>query len=394
MKIIIAIFFLFVCINIHAQPYAIGKRAINFTDASRANRVINTDVFYPALIAGNNTNIASGTEKFAVIVFGHGFVMPTSAYQWLVDSLVPQGFIVALPNTESSFAPSHENFGRDIAFLCNRIMSLNDSAGNFLINRVLQKSASGGHSMGGGASFLAHNYTTTINAIFNFAAAETTPSAKAAALNINKPSLIFAGSADCIVPDTTQLKLYNNIPYPCKTFINITNALHCQFGNNDATCSLGQLTNGCNTSSITAPIVFTKTMAFLLPFLNYYLKQNCTSINNFNDAYNNTLGIVKQRTCITDPLGCVNTNINNRTVNNKVALMPSCIMVNQPLKILTNQTIKSYTILNALGVAVIKNKIINTNAILINTVNLKTGVYFVKLFYNNTFYTTHKFIIQ
>ena len=292
-----------------AQNLPVGKRTITFTDGNRSNRAVLTELYYPATVSGNNTPLAGGTEKYPVVVFGHGFVMTPAAYVWLADSLVKYGFIVALPSTESSFSPSHEQFGRDLAFLAQRVCSLNDSTGNFLYGRVSNKSALGGHSMGGGCSFLGMTYNTQVQALFNFAAAETNPSAKTAASSIQKPALIFSGSADCIVAPSEQQLMYNNIPYPCKSYVNITGGLHCHFGNNDATCVFGQVTSGCNTSTINSSVVFNKTISLLRPFLQHYLKADCGAASLFEATLAQVTGATTLRTCTSDPLGCVVTGV-------------------------------------------------------------------------------------
>lgn len=284
-----------------AQTYFTGRQVISFTDPARAGRQVNTEIFYPANISGNNVPVAAGTDRFPVVVFGHGFVIPVSSYAWLADSLVKYGYIVAMPTTEGSLSPSHENFGKDLSFLCTAITSLDNNAASFLYQRVRNKTAVSGHSMGGGASFLDAAANSPADAVFNFAAAETNPSATAAAGLTNRPALIFGGSSDCIVPATVQQAMYNNVNYPCKTFINITDALHCQFANNNGLCSFGQLTSGCNSSSITPAVVFSKVTSLLLPFLDYYLKGICLRGEDFLVAYSGITGVVKQTNCLSFP---------------------------------------------------------------------------------------------
>ena len=305
--------FLFFCcfigwIHFYGQNYPVAHRTINFIDANRLNRVVPTELYYPGTATGDNFPVVSDSAKFPVVCFAHGYLTPYSAYIWLADSLVKQGFIVAFPTTEGSAFPSHEQFGRDIAFVTKTILALNDSAGSFLLGRVAQQSAAGGHSMGGGCSFLAMNYLSSLKAIFNFCAAETTPSSKAAALLIQKPTLIFSGSADCIARDSNQLTMYNNIPYSCKTYINITGALHCQFANNDGPCVSGQIFSFCNSTSVPLNAVTGKTIALLIPFLNYYLKSACNSGVQFESVYTSSTGVSKQRSCIQDPFVCNETN--------------------------------------------------------------------------------------
>ena len=305
------------------QNLPVGKRSVSFVDGSRANRNVSTELYYPGATAGTNAPLASGTEKYPVVVFGHGFAMTPAAYQWMADSLVKHGFIVALPSTETGLAPSHEQFGRDLAFLAQRITSLNDSAGSFLFNRVMNKSAIGGHSMGGGCSLLAMTYNTQVQAVFNFAAAETNPSAKAAASTIQKPALLFSGSQDCIVPPAEQQTMYGNIPYTCKTFVNITGGLHCHFGNNDGTCVFGQITSGCNSSSITTNIVFSKTISLLRPFLQHYLKGNCVAAGEFESTLSSLTGATTLRTCSSDPQGCVVTSVPATNTNATLSTYPN-----------------------------------------------------------------------
>lgn len=316
-----------------AQPYPVGRRALVFTDNSRGNRSIPAEIYYPGSSAGNDVPVAAGTTRFPVVAFGHGFLMPVSAYRWLADSLVKYGFIVAFPTTESGFSPSHEQFGRDLAFLCQRIPSLNDSAGSFLFGRVRDKTAVAGHSMGGGSSFLATTYSSAITALFNFAAAETTPSAQTAALSVQRPALVFSGGSDCITAPSMQLQMYSNIPYSCKTYISVNNALHCQFGNNESTCVLGQITSGCNSSSITAADLFQKTVFLLLPFLQYYLQGDCSAGQAFQNNYNNITGVVKQRSCTADPLGCVVTGTTNPPSSSGILLSATGGLAGTPVRI-------------------------------------------------------------
>lgn len=308
---------------IRAQNLPVGKRSVTYVDASRANRSVATELYYPSTVAGTNTPLAAGTEKYPVVVFGHGFVMTPAAYVWLADSLVKHGFLVAFPSTESSFSPSHEQFGRDLAFLAQRITSLTDSTGNFLFGRVSNKAAVGGHSMGGGCSLLAMTYNTQIQAVFNFAAAETNPSAKAAASTIQKPALLFSGSQDCIVAPSEQQTMYSNIPYPCKTYVNITGGLHCQFGNNDGTCVLGQISSGCNSTPINTGVVFEKTISLLRPFLQHYLKADCSAAGQFETTYNGLAGAAGLRTCSSDPLGCVITSVPTDPVREVLLVYPN-----------------------------------------------------------------------
>ncbi len=135
-----------------AQNYPIGHKQFNFVDPAR-NRTIQTEVYYPATSAGDNTPFANG--QFPLLVFGHGFAMSWDSYEWLWDSIVPKGYIMAFPRTEGSVipAPDHEAFGLDLKFLNDFILSEGNNSSSFFYQHIIGTSAIMGHSMGGGSSF-------------------------------------------------------------------------------------------------------------------------------------------------------------------------------------------------------------------------------------------------
>jgi dienelactone hydrolase len=303
MKKIFTLILVSVCAYASAQPYATGKRTIMFTDNTRT-RDIPTEIYYPAAAAGTNVPIVTGSVKFPVVIFGHGFLIGTSSYKWITDSLVKNGYIVAFPTTEDGLIPVHLNFGLDMNFLATRIASLNDSSASFLYQRVTKKVALGGHSMGGGSTFLAAALqNSVVKAVFNFAAAETTPSATSAALLDFKPTLIIGGSGDCVTPDSIQNAMYNGILLACKTYVNLTDVWHCQFANNNLLCVAAQAVAGCGLfPPVNTNTVLAKTSSLVVPWLDYYLKDNCFRGQQFLATYNNLTGVTtKRRSCFPLP---------------------------------------------------------------------------------------------
>lgn len=258
-----------------AQPYSIGSTTITFTDPSRGNRNIETTVFYPSTTAGTNVPVAGNGVLFPVIAFGHGFVMATTAYDNISSALVPQGYIVAFPKTESGILPDHNAFGRDLAFVITAIQNAGNTPGNIFNGKVATTSCVMGHSMGGGASFLAAQYQPSITAIAALAPAETNPSASAAATSISIPSLIFAGGNDCVTPAAQHSQLiYNNLNSSCKSYITILGGSHCQFANQNFNCSFGEAT--CSPSpTISRTTQQSIVNQYLIPWLNFRLKNQC-----------------------------------------------------------------------------------------------------------------------
>jgi predicted dienelactone hydrolase len=100
-----------------AQTYAIGHMEKHYIDAARSNRDVWTEVYFPATAA--DTSVAA-TGQFPTIVFGHGFAMAWSNYDYLWKFYVAKGYVCVFPRTEGSiFGPNHTNFGGDLRFLSN-----------------------------------------------------------------------------------------------------------------------------------------------------------------------------------------------------------------------------------------------------------------------------------
>jgi dienelactone hydrolase len=318
----IYLFFAFVVATMQAQaqPYAIGKTTRNYIDANRSNRSINTEIYYPATTTGTNTPPAAGS--FGIVCVGHGFVMGIDAYYHLKDSLVPMGYVVALVNMEGGIQPSHSNFGIDIAQVAQNLGDENTQATSIFNNHLNGKKAVLGHSMGGGAGLLATANNPNIHAYIGLAPAETTPSAIAAAANTTCPVLIFAGTNDCVTPPTThQIPMYNATKNTstCATYIEISGASHCKFANSNAACNFGEA--NCP-GTITRPIQHQILFKYLVPFLDFTLKSNATSLTQFKNMLTNDTNINYQQQC-----NNVSTN-NNTTQQQNIALNIQTIATN------------------------------------------------------------------
>jgi predicted dienelactone hydrolase len=200
------------------------------------------DLFYPAAAAGANQPFAgdAGT-RFPVIVFGHGFTISIDNYAYISSYLASRGYILALVDTETGFLPNHTNFGRDLAFIADKLQAEGANPGSPLFERIGDKTAVMGHSMGGGSSFLAVQYSANISAMVTMAAAETNPSAVDAADTIGIPSLVIAGGNDKVAPPATnQVLMYNALGSSCKYYMTTVNGSHCNFAPDSFTCGFGE----------------------------------------------------------------------------------------------------------------------------------------------------------
>lgn len=289
------------------SQYQIGHTTLTFNDPTRnggfgsgggPGRQIQTEVYYPSYTAGENTPVATFPD-FPVIVFGHGFAMGWDAYQNIWEHLAPQGYIMAFVRTEGSLipAPSHADFGDDLALVATKMLALNGTAGSPFNGRVRQKVVIMGHSMGGGATMLAAENNTSIAGIVGLAPAETNPSAIGVCPNITVPALIFSGSNDGVTPpDQNHLPMYQGIASTCKSFVSITGGAHCYFANSNFNCDFGESTSSQGIS-ITRSVQQQKTHAILDPWLRYILGEDCFALTDFHMSLTNTAGTVNQTTC-------------------------------------------------------------------------------------------------
>ena len=265
--------------SLFAQNYQVGTITQTFTDNSRS-RDIATDLYYPT----ENGNIANG--QFPVLVFGHGFTIGTGSYSHLWETLVPLGYILALPTTEGNFAPNHGTFGLDLAFVADAIQVLGNDANSSFFNKIAPTTAVMGHSMGGGAAFLAAEANPNITTIVTLAAAETNPSAIGAAANITMPALTIAGTKDCVTPNENhQIPMHEALAASCKLFYNITNGTHCHFSDGSAnSCYLGEGFTCIGQEPFLDRTLQDEVMfSALIPWLDYWLKDDCDSWNGLTN---------------------------------------------------------------------------------------------------------------
>jgi pimeloyl-ACP methyl ester carboxylesterase len=200
-----------------------------------------------------------------------------------VEALVPAGYIVALPNTETSFFPNHGDFGRDLAFAVDSLLAEDGIGASPFFGRVAPAGAVIGHSMGGGATILSAQHSTNIKTIAPLAAAETNPSAIGAAATVNVPALVFAGSGDCVTPPgSNQLPMFNSMPSLCKRYVSLTDGSHCQFSQNAGLCDFGQGFSCPGRSYIAEAEQHRLTVALLLPWLDAHLRGNSAALADFD----------------------------------------------------------------------------------------------------------------
>lgn len=236
-----------------SAAYVEGRMRVTFRDAARGKDIPVT-IVYPAEMPGGLNAPLVGTSNgttpdFGVVVIAHGFQLPVSAYTSLASSVAqsPMHFISVLPETASELFPDHAEFGKDIVACVASMQAEAKRQGSFWYGHVRNENVLIGHSMGGGASFLAaktlcEQKVLNLAALIGLAPAETNPSSTAAAASVTCPALILAGGADCITPLSAIQPMYNALASSCKTLGVIPGGSHCQFADENTLCQFGEFT--------------------------------------------------------------------------------------------------------------------------------------------------------
>jgi dienelactone hydrolase len=322
MKHFTLIFSILVLSQYSIAQFPIGSQTITYNDPDRTGgfgsgggpgRQIECAVYYPATSAGANTPVAAG--QFPIVVFGHGFAIEWSAYQNIWQHFVPQGFIMIFPKTEGSLfpAPSHNDFGLDLALVSERLLAENSEPSSPFYQKINGNSAIMGHSMGGGATVLAAQNNSNIKTIIGLAPAETNPSAVTAAGNVTVPALVLSGSSDGVTPPSEHhIPIYEDLGSPCKSFVNMLGGAHCYFANANVFCDFGE---GSASTGITLTRAQQQAQmnSMISPWLNYYLKGECLGYSQFYNAASSQ-GLVLTQNCSSSPL-LVAISITNATNN-------------------------------------------------------------------------------
>lgn len=394
-KVLIATGMLF-CFQIcFGQTYKIGHRQMFWVDSSRNNRQVLTELYYPADTNGENVPVASGTMKFASVVFGHGYQLTYANYLWLKDSLVRRGYFVAFPRTEEELFPSHSAFAQDLAYITKKMNSGNSNPVFFFFNRLNGKFAVSGHSMGGGCALLSVQYSNLITGVCPLAAAETDPSAISACSGITIPSLIFGGKRDCVTPPSTnQVPMYNALASSCKVYVEIKNAKHCHWAANGTLCTLGEFT--CGGFSTNPSGTYRTTMSLLGPWLGAALYNRASDVTAFQNVLQTSTTITYQAACTLSPLALTKNTV--VPVITALQASPTIVSAGTQIRIQLPADISftnaSVQVSNSMAMLVWQIKLNAVmNVLPIPTHAFKPGNYFVRIDAGGKFYQA-KFVVQ
>lgn len=377
MKSVLLLLFILTFQILQAQNFAIGHRTETLVDASRNNREIPVEVYYPALITGDAAAFASGV--FPLVSFGHGFAMGVDVYNNITDYFVPKGFIFLMVNTETSFlSPSHPDFGLDLNFALSAMQAKGVLSASPYFGKISDKTAIMGHSMGGGAAVLAAAANQNLNALILMAPADTDPSSITAAPQATAPAIVFSGDGDAVVtPADAHVPIFNGLNSACKHFISIIGGGHCYYGNSAPfTCDLGETVSG-STITITREQQQSILYDFALPMMELNLKNDASKWNTFKDSLQNSPRINSVINCPDDFATLQDFNASD------LLIFPQPAHSQLEVVLPNNGNVSgSYELWNSVGQKVSNEVAITSNKISISVENLPAGIYLLGINFN------------
>lgn len=366
----------------------IGHTTITFNDPDRSGgfgdgggpgRQIQTEIYYPADVSGDDVEVSEGT--YPVVVFGHGFVMAWDAYQNIWEDLVAAGYVVCFPRTEGNFSPSHEDFGLDLALVVEDMIALNETDDQLFFGHLMDKSAIMGHSMGGGATFIAAA-TADIDAVVGLASAETDPSAIAAAGNVMEPLLMLSGGGDGVTPpEEHQIPIYEACAAMCKYLVTITGGGHCYFANSNFNCDTGELFAGSDIDVDRSEQQETA-RDYFIPWLDRWLKEDDAAFQTFID-----LTLNDERTTYTESCIVLSNDVEEPE---SLTIMPNPVRDEVFFQGSASDQITGIQIYNLRGQLIIEKNIGRQKSITIN--QLKPGMYTMRIQLNSGLVHTQKIV--
>jgi Secretion system C-terminal sorting domain/Dienelactone hydrolase family len=169
-----------------------------------------------------------------------------------------------------------------------------------------------GHSMGGGATYLAGAGNTQVATTITFAAAQTDPKATTAALTTSVPSLVLSGELDNVVKPDTQRAIYTALGANLKYHVTLKQGTHCFFASTASLCEIGESTPS---GALTRSVQNQRVIALTEPWLNFHLKGNCNEFLRFTDTLSAYVATTKATEIHTGtPIPTVTASVNASTL--------------------------------------------------------------------------------
>jgi alpha-beta hydrolase superfamily lysophospholipase len=228
-----------------AKPgkFPVGVATIQSFDTAR-NRILTSELWYPAKTAGRDATIRKGT--FPLVMMAHGFCGSRLNYQYLTTHLASHGFIVAAPDfaglTHADCEPgpptgTPDDQPYDLSFVCRDLHNLNGRQVDWA--KHVRGSPTGlvGHSLGGAAVIGAARIDEFFTNVVMLAPAATASTADGLDELTPRAWMVMGGTADALVSFTEWTQpFWDAAPTP-KFLVKIEGGTHGGFSDSDSSVS-------------------------------------------------------------------------------------------------------------------------------------------------------------
>jgi dienelactone hydrolase len=248
-------------------PYPAGWKRISITRTDRTT--FTARLYYPARARGQDSAYDKAGAPYTAVAFGHGYQINPSFYDSTLEHLASWGYFVCAPESGLELFPAHKKLAEDLSRCLTYLEQENGREGSWLAGQVdAAHFGASGHSMGAGASLLAAASDPHIRAVVNLSAAETNPSAVAAAPGIAAPVRMIVGSADALVSPAQTAGIFASARAPRQLSV-IQGGTHCGFLDSSA--------QFCDPAGMSRVGQLAQTRRLLTGFFNLYLRGDQTA---------------------------------------------------------------------------------------------------------------------
>lgn len=209
------------------NPGEVGEQAWAFRNEwvrnPSLNRLFKATVYYPGVSQGQAQDLDLDGTPYASVVFGHGFSMNRSRYDFYGQHLATHGYVVVLMNFKDLFT---QNQVSDMRACLDWLEDQNADPSSWLSGALdIDMMGVSGHSMGGGVSLAATAVDPRIDACVPLAPVVETAALEAALA----PTILLGGDRDGIIPLKDMRDPWLAAAIPPTEFITIWGANHNQF---------------------------------------------------------------------------------------------------------------------------------------------------------------------
>ena len=206
------------------QPprYPVNMTQVTLTGGAH-NKSFPILIYYPVVNATHPEG--SANTSFPLIVFTHCLFGADVWYDYLVQALVPTGYIFASNGAYDYFVSNPEDMATDSLLMRDAVYNMSRDPKSFLFKMVSSQVGLAGHSLGGMASLLMAEDPTNFTSVLTLSTCFEKDTRR-----IHIPAFLLTGTQDCICPPTiNDSPVYGAIQSSCKILANLHNATHCGY---------------------------------------------------------------------------------------------------------------------------------------------------------------------